>query len=389
MDYIPYATQSIEDEDVAAVISALRSDWLTQGPAVPAFEESFARVHDVRHAFAVTNATAGLHLACLALGVEPGQTVWTSPISFVASANCARYCGANVDFVDIDPITRNMSVEALEVKLERAEIEGRLPSVVIPVHLTGLPCDMPRIFELSRRYGFKIIEDAAHAVGSQLYGKPVGSQYSDVAVFSFHPVKIITTGEGGIVVTQDDQIAERLRLLRSHGVTRDIATLANSGAGHGDWYYEQHVLGFNYRMTDLQAALGASQLGRLEELHSKREDLASRYQRLLTHLPVKLPIVADKAVCSWHLYVVELSNAPKVRDRAFVFAHMRRARIGVNVHYIPIHLQPYYRALGFHAGMFPNAEAYYEGALSLPLFPRLTHDQQDRVVSELERALVK
>lgn len=387
MDFIPYATQSIDNDDVLAVSEALRSDWLTQGPAVPSFEQAFAEVHRVKHAVAVSNATAGLHLACLALDVGPGQTVWTSPISFVASANCALYCGAKVDFVDIDPVTRNMSVEALATKLERAERDGCLPSVVIPVHLTGLPCDMLRIYELAQKYGFKIVEDAAHAVGSRLYDDPVGSKYSDIAVFSFHPVKIITTGEGGIVTTQNDRIAERLRLLRSHGVTRDHELLENAGADTGEWYYEQQILGFNYRMTDLQATLGSSQLRRLDDFQARRQDLAARYHRLLSNLPLKLPATTDNSVCSWHLYVVEVQSREKAKRRAAAFAHLRKQKIGVNVHYIPIHLQPYYRRLGFAAGMFPHAEAYYEGALSIPLYPKLTCDQQDRVIAELAKAL--
>lgn len=386
MEYIPYATQSVDDADVAAVVASLTSDWLTQGPAIPSFEQRFGEIHQVKHAIAVSNATGGLHLACLALGVGPGAIVWTSPISFVASANCALYCGAEVDFVDIDPVTRNMSVDALRMKLERAKSDNRLPSVVIPVHLTGLPCDMPAIHELAQTYGFKIIEDAAHAVGAKLYDQPIGSQYSDIAVFSFHPVKIITTGEGGMIVTQDSKIAERLRSLRSHGITRD-RELLEGGADQGEWYYEQQTLGFNYRMTDLQAALGSSQLLRLGELSEARNDLAARYNGLLADLPLKLPQSSDKSACSWHLYIVELNGMDKASRRAKVFAQMRQASIGVNVHYTPIHLQPYYKRLGFQAGMFRHAESYAEGALSIPLYPKLTHLQQDRVVSELRKAL--
>lgn len=389
MDFIPYATQSINEDDLAAVREVLTSGWLTQGPAVPRFEQAFAQRHGVAHAVAVSNATAGLHIACLALGARPGQTVWTSPNSFVASANCALYCGASVDFVDIDPVTRNMSVAQLAAKLEQADRQGRLPSIVIPVHFGGLACDLARMRELADRYGFQLLEDASHAVGARYNGQPIGSQYADASVFSFHPVKIITTGEGGMVTTQDAALARRLQLLRSHGITREAGEM--DAPETGAWHYEQHGLGFNYRMTDIQAALGHSQLQRLDAFHAARERLAERYDHLLAGLPLRLPPrvpgPASTARSSWHLYAVEVMPGPGVADRATVFARLRAAGIGVNVHYEPIPLQPYYRGLGFQPGQFPAAEAYAAQALSIPLYPGLTEAQQDRVVAALTEAL--
>ena len=379
MDAIPYATQSIDEADLLAVRAVLTSGWLTQGPAVPRFERAFAERHHVAHAVAVSNATAGLHIACLALGAGPGKPVWTSPNSFLASANCALYCGAPVDFVDIDPATRNMSVEALAEKLEQADRAGTLPAIVIPVHFAGLPCDLAPMRALAERYGFRILADASHAVGATYRGKPVGSEFADASVFSFHPVKIITTGEGGMVVTQDDAVARQLQMLRSHGMNRDPAAMLQPEDNAGAWYYEQHVLGFNYRLTDIQAALGTSQLQRLEALHAARVERARRYDTLLADLP--------EATSSWHLYVVEVLAAAGVAPREQVFRRLREAGIGVNVHYIPIHLQPYYRRLGFRPGQFPAAERYYADALSIPLYPLLTVAQQDRVVAELVRAL--
>jgi UDP-4-amino-4,6-dideoxy-N-acetyl-beta-L-altrosamine transaminase len=391
MDFIPYATQSIDEDDLAAVREVLTSGWLTQGPTVPRFEQAFAARHGVAHAVAVCNATAGLHIACLALGAGPGQPVWTSPNSFVASANCALYCGAEADFVDIDPATRNMSVSALAAKLEHAESEGRLPAIVIPVHFAGLACDLAPMRALADRYGFKLLEDASHAVGASYEGQPVGSHYADASVFSFHPVKIITTGEGGMVTTQDPALARQLQLLRSHGITRDSNDMTHADGTTGAWYYEQQTLGFNYRLTDIQAALGLSQLQRLTAFHEKRERLAQRYDRLLADLPLRLPARSTgpqaRARSSWHLYAIEVMPGAGVAHRAAVFAHLREAGIGVNVHYMPIHLQPYYRARGFRPGQFPAAEAYAAGALSIPLYPSLTDAQQDRVVAELTRAL--
>lgn len=389
MEFIPYATQSITEDDLAAVREVLTSGWLTQGPAVPRFEQAFAALHGVAQAVAVCNATAGLHIACLALGAGPGQTVWTSPNSFVASANCARYCGASVDFVDIDPVTRNMSVAALSAKLEQAERDGGLPSIVIPVHFGGLACDLLPLRALADRYDFKILEDASHAVGANYNGQPIGSAYADASVFSFHPVKIVTTGEGGMVTTQDAALARRLQLLRSHGITREASEMQHPDTGA--WHYEQHSLGFNYRMTDIQAALGHSQLQRIDGFHAVREHLADRYDQLLAELPLRRPARVPgpgaTARSSWHLYVVEVVPGPGVADRATVFARLRQAGIGVNVHYEPIPLQIYYRGLGFQPGQFPDAETYAAQALSIPLYPGLTDAQQDRVVAALTAAL--
>ena len=382
---IPYSTQNITDEDLEAVRDVLASDWLTQGPAVPSFERAFAAVHEVGHAVAVSSATAGLHIACKALGVGPGSRVWTSPNSFVASSNCALYCGASVDFVDIEPRTRNMACSALGEKLAKASESGELPNVVVPVHFGGLPCDLAEMRELAEKYGFKILEDASHAVGATYRGKPVGSQYADVSVFSFHAVKIITTAEGGLVTTNDVGLAEELRLLRSHGITRDSSRMID--ASPGPWFYQQIELGFNYRMTDVQAALGSSQLTRLTESQARRRSLANRYDSLLVDLPLHLPVQLSDRQSSWHLYVVEIDTAYCTVGRAEAFVQLRDRGIGVNVHYIPIHLHPYYRGLGFQSGEFPNSERYYEHALTLPLFPQLTEAQQDRVVSQLAEAL--
>ena len=391
MKLIPYSTQQINDEDIAAVVEVLSSSWLTQGPTVPRFEQAFAARHGVAHAVAVSNATAGLHIACLALGVGPGKTVWTSPNSFVASANCALYCGAGVDFVDIDPLTRNMSVAALATKLEQADRDGALPAVVIPVHFAGLPCDLAPMRALADRYKFKLLEDASHAVGASLEGQPIGSRFADASVFSFHAVKIITTGEGGMVTTQDPQLARRLQLLRSHGITRDTSEMKYSNQEAEAWHYEQHLLGFNYRMTDLHAALGVSQLERLNTLQAARQRLAERYDRLLAGLPLKLPVRQPSATVlassSWHLYVVEIEPGSGVASRATVFARLRQRNIMVNVHYQPIHLQPFYQARGFRSGQFPAAEAYYARALSIPLFPHLSDDDQNEVIDALAQAL--
>jgi UDP-4-amino-4,6-dideoxy-N-acetyl-beta-L-altrosamine transaminase len=385
MPYIPYATQTIEEQDLAAVREVLTSDWLTQGPAGPAFESAFANLHGVAHAIAVSNATAGLHLACLALGVAPGQIVWTCPNSFVASANCARYCGADVDFVDIDPKTRNMCLNALREKLQAARAAGRLPSVLIPVHFAGLPCDLQGMRELADLYGFSIIADASHAVGASYQNRPVAAHHADISVFSFHAVKIITTCEGGLLATNRADLAAKLRLLRSHGITRNAAEMQTPP--EGDWVYEQHLLGYNYRLPDMQAALGSAQLSRLAQFTKRREHLAARYPALLQGLPLKLPTTLADRSHAWHLYVVELAEGAGV-TRADAFARLREAGIGVNVHYTPIHLQPYYRRLGFAEGMFPHAEAYSRRALSIPLYPSLSDTQQDYVASALRRALL-
>ncbi len=382
MATIPYSRQSISDEDIAAVVAVLKSDFLTQGPEIAKFEAAIAALHSAKHAVAVCNATAALHIACLALDVGPGDCIWTSPNSFVASANCGLYCGARVDFVDIDPITRNMSVTALAGKLEAAQTAGTLPKVVIPVDFAGFPCDMAAIRKLADQYGFKIVEDASHAVGATVGGVPVGN-YADITVFSFHPVKIITTGEGGICVTNDSAIAQRLILLRSHGVTRDAALLENEP--DGPWYYEQVSLGLNYRLTDLQAALGTSQLKRLPALYARREALTKRYDAALAGNRYKLPARIEGHVSAHHLYVVEVDEASG-GDRRALFDHLRAADISANVHYYPIHLQPYYRRMGFVAGMFPHAERYYRQAITLPLYPEMTDAAQDRVVEALRSA---
>ncbi|WP_296869711.1 UDP-4-amino-4,6-dideoxy-N-acetyl-beta-L-altrosamine transaminase [Tibeticola sp.] len=379
---IPYSRQEVTDADVDAVVRVLRSDYLTQGPVVPAFEQAFARLHGVEHAIAVANATAGLHIACLALGVGPQSRVWTSPNSFLASANCAAYCGAAVDFVDIDPATRNMSVSALADKLARAP---HPPDVVIPVDFAGLPADLREIRRLANQYGFRILQDASHAAGARYLDRPVGSQFADLTVFSFHAVKVVTTAEGGMVTTPDAALAHRLRLLRSHGMTRETTELQSPP--EGAWVYEQQLLGYNYRLTEVQAALGLSQLARIDDMQARRSALADRYDQSLKELPLRLPVRLADRQSSWHLYAVEILEGPGRPDRARVFQTMREAGIGVNVHYIPIHRQPFWRARGFREGDFPAAERYYRGALSLPLFPAMTQAQQDHVVAVLRHAL--
>jgi UDP-4-amino-4,6-dideoxy-N-acetyl-beta-L-altrosamine transaminase len=378
---IPYGRQDISQADIDAVVEVLQSDWLTQGSAVPAFEKSVADYCGAQHGVAVNSATSALHLACLALGLGPGDRLWTTPNTFVASANCARYCGAEVDFVDIDPRTYNLSPEALAAKLEVAERSGRLPKVVVPVDFAGQSCDMAAIRALADRYGFRIIEDSSHAIGGRYQGEPIGGcRHADITVFSFHPVKIITTGEGGMALTNSPDLAERMRRLRSHGIERHAATQAREGP----WYYEQIELGFNYRMTDMQAALGLSQLLRLDAFVARRHALADRYDRLLAGLPLRRPFRAPTAHSAFHLYVIALDN---VQHRCAIFETLRAADIGVNVHYIPVHTQPYYRSLGFGPGDCPNAEAYYAGAISLPMYAGLTETEQDNVIDALQRAI--
>ena len=385
MDFIPYSCQDIDDSDIAAVTAVLRSAYLTQGPEGPAFEAAFADRHQVAHAVAVSNATAGLHLACLALGVGPGSRVWTSPNSFLASANAPLYCGATVDFVDIERDTRNLSVAALALKLERSRAAGTLPQLVIPVDFAGLPCDWRELRALADRYGFKLLQDASHATGASYRGAPVGSAWADASVFSFHAVKIVTTAEGGMITTPDAALAADLRLLRSHGMTREPAAL--QAVPEGPWVYEQQALGFNCRMTELQGALGRSQLKRLDTMHERRQALAARYNRLLAGAPLRLPARRADRVSAWHLYAVEIERGPGLPSRAQVFDALRKAGIGVNVHYSPIPLQPFWRARGFAPGDFPQAEAYHAGALSLPLHPALTDAQQQFVVDTLLQAL--
>lgn len=384
---IPYGRQSISDADIEAVVAVLRSDFLTQGPAVARFEQAVLDHCRAKHAIAVSNATAALHIACLALGLGPGDWLWTSPNTFVASANCGLYCGARVDFVDIDPVTYNLCPEALERKLLQAEQEGRLPKIVVPVHFSGQPCDMRAIHALSQRFGFRIIEDASHAIGGRYLDDPIGScRYSDITVFSFHPVKVITTGEGGMAVTNDDELAQRLGLLRSHGITREpeLMTQPMDGA----WYYQQVTLGFNYRMTDLQAALGASQMQLLEHYVARRHQLAHRYNELLAELPLTLPWQHPDGYSGLHLYVIRLQADKVGRSHHEVFEYLRSKEIMVNLHYIPVHTQPYYQQMGFKAGDFPEAERYYAEAISIPMFPTLTAAQQDEVVAALREVLV-
>ncbi|WP_426208445.1 UDP-4-amino-4,6-dideoxy-N-acetyl-beta-L-altrosamine transaminase [Massilia sp. TWP1-3-3] len=386
MGTIPYGRQDISEDDIAAVVAVLRSDFLTQGPVVPAFEKSIADYCGVAHALAVNSATSALHIACLALGVGPGDLVWTTPVTFVASANCALYCGAAVDFVDIDPHTYNLDAVALAAKLADAKVAGRLPKVVIPVHLCGQSCDMAAIHALALEYGFGVIEDASHAIGGRYLGEPIGNcRYSDITVFSFHPVKIITTAEGGMAVTGRADLAAAMALSRSHGITREPAQMSH--APDGPWYYQQVALGFNYRMTELQAALGVSQMGRLDEFVAQRHRLARRYDTLLQALPLTLPFQREGTYSGLHLYVVRLHLADIGRTHLQVFEFLRERGIGVNVHYIPVHTQPYYRQLGFTAGQFPQSERYYAEAISLPLYSGLSFGDQDRVVAALKEAL--
>lgn len=377
---IPYGRQSISEDDIAAVVKVLRSDCLTQGPEVPRFERAVASYCGVPHAVAVNSATSALHIACLALAVGPGDRVWTSPITFVASANCARHCGAQVDFVDIDPVTYNLCPRQLEAKLKTAERDGALPKALIPVHFSGQPCDMATIHALAQRYGFRIIEDASHAIGARYKDTVTGDcTYSDITVFSFHPVKIITTAEGGLATTRSPDLARRMQMLRSHGITREPAELTQPDAGL--WRYEQQTLGFNYRLTEIQAALGTSQLKHLDEWITRRHQLADRYDAALADLPIKRPARVPNALSALHLYCIQVDN------RRRIFDSLRAAGIGVNVHYSPVHLQPYYQQLGFRAGQFPVSEAYYARAVSLPMYAALTREQQEFVVSALRKAI--
>lgn len=384
---IPYGRQDISEADIRAVADVLRSDWLTQGPAIPRFENEVAKYCGVNHALAVCNATSALHLACRALGLGPGDRLWTSPNTFVASANCALYCGATVDFVDIDPQTYNMCAKALEEKLSIAAKAGRLPKIVIPVAFAGQSADMRAIAELGKQYGFRIIEDASHAIGGEYNGRKIGCcEFADITVFSFHPVKIITTGEGGMLLTNQADVYSRLGLLRTHGITRDFAQMSTQRANE-PWYYEQIELGYNYRITDIQAALGASQMDRLDEFVQRRRQLAERYTRRLATLPLNTPQQDPHTKSAWHLYVVWIDPGRTSKRRQEVFASMRNAGILVNVHYIPVHLQPFYRSLGFARGDFPQSESYYANAISLPLYAGLSDDEQDYVIATLRESL--
>ena len=383
---IPYGRQEITDADIEAVVEVLRSDFLTQGPVVPQFEDAVAKYVGCQHAVAANSATSALHIACKALGMGPGDWLWTSPITFVATANCALYCGAKVDFVDIDPRTYNLCPDALEEKLIEAEKNGKLPKVVIPVHLTGQPCDMASIHALSERFGFRIIEDASHAIGGKYRGERIGNcVYSDITVFSFHPVKIITTAEGGMAVTNSEELSEKMARLRSHGITRNPDLMTKSP--DGPWYYQQLDLGYNYRLTDLQAALGFSQLARLDQYISKRHEISENYSELLAGLPVTTPWQHPDSYSAYHLYVIRLHKEQATKNHLQLFQELRSRNILVNVHYIPVHLQPYYQALGFRQGSFPNAESYYQEALSLPMFPTLTDEEQNYVSRSLAKVL--
>jgi UDP-4-amino-4,6-dideoxy-N-acetyl-beta-L-altrosamine transaminase len=383
---IPYGRQDITQADIDAVVGVLQSDFLTQGPMVPRFEQQVAAHVGASHALAVNSATSALHIACFALGLGPGDRLWTSPVTFVASANCGLYCGAQVDFVDIDPRTYNLCPQALERKLIEAEREGTLPKVVVPVHLCGQPCDMQAIHKLAKRYGFKVIEDASHAIGGKYQGEFIGSgKYSDITVFSFHPVKIITTAEGGMALTNDAELANKMALLRSHGITRDPQQMTHES--DGPWYYQQIDLGFNYRMTELQAALGVSQMERLDQYIARRHQLAARYNDLLAALPVTVPWQHPDSYSGLHLYVIRLQLDKISKSHRQVFESLREQGIGVNLHYIPVHTQPYYAQMGFKPEDFPVAQDYYRGAISIPMFQTMSDEQQDQVVAAINQAV--
>jgi dTDP-4-amino-4,6-dideoxygalactose transaminase len=383
---IPYSRQDINQSDIDAVVAVLQSDYLTQGPVVPSFEEAVANFCGAKYAVAVTSATGALHIACLALGVGRGDIVWTTPITFVASANCALYCGATIDFVDIDSRTYNISVNHLAEKLAAAKKIGKLPKVLIPVHLCGQPCDMAAIYVLSKQYGFKIIEDASHAIGGRYKDSRIGAcEFSDITIFSFHPVKIITTGEGGMCITNDAVLANKMSLFRSHGITRNESEMTH--ASEGSWYYQQIDLGYNYRMTEIQAALGLSQMQRLDEFVTKRHAVANYYDSLLADLPLQTPVRAENSYSAFHLYVIRLSLSRIGRTHSQIFESLRKMGIGVNLHYIPVYHHPYYKKLGFNEGYCAEAENYYSEAISLPLYPNLTATEQDKVVIAVREAI--
>lgn len=387
MSMIPYGRQNINEDDIQAVVDVLRSDFLTQGPAVPAFENAVASYCGVSYAVAVNSATSALHIACLALGVNAGDVVWTTPISFVASANCALYCGAEIDFVDIDPKTYNMSIEQLTIKLALAKTQGRLPKVVIPVHLCGQSCEMETIHQLSKQYGFKILEDASHAIGGKYKGEPVGNcKFSDITVFSFHPVKIITTGEGGMAVTNSDELARKMQLLRSHGITREQSEMTQ--LPDGPWYYQQISLGYNYRMTDIQAALGLSQMSQLDKFVTARHKIANTYDSALKGLPLTTPFQDSKTYSAFHLYVIRINTEYIDLSHKEIFNILRSSEIGVNLHYIPIYHQPYYEPFKFKKIDFPQAEKYYTQAISIPIFPALSDESQQKVIDSLRACLI-
>ena len=383
---IPYGKHDIQESDIEAVVKVLRSDFLTQGSVVPQFEKQLCDYTGSSYAVAVNSATSALHIACLSLGLEKGDWLWTSPNSFVASANCGLYCGAKIDFIDIDVKTYNLSIDKLEKKLICAKKEKKLPKIVIPVHFAGQSCDMKRIHSLSKQYGFKIIEDAAHAIGGRYLDGPIGGcQYSDITVFSFHPVKIITTAEGGLATTNSKKLTEKMQLYRSHGITRNQELITEKV--DGDWYYQQVVLGFNYRMTELQAALGVSQMKRLDRFVSSRHILRKRYNILLRDLPITIPFQHKNNYSALHLYPIKIDFKRIGKSREKIFNELRASGVGVNVHYIPIHTQPYYKQFGFHKGDFPNAELYYHETISIPIFHAMTMEQQDTIVGILKKVL--
>jgi UDP-4-amino-4,6-dideoxy-N-acetyl-beta-L-altrosamine transaminase len=384
---IPYGKQDINQADIDSVINVLHSDFLTQGPQVPLFEKVITEYCDAEYGVAVNSATSALHIACLALGLGEGDYLWTSSNTFVASANCGLYCGAKVDFSDINPLTYNLSSEELEKKLIQAKKDNKLPKIVIAVHFSGQSCDMKKIYSLSQEYDFKIIEDASHAIGGRYLGRPIGGcQYSDITVFSFHPVKIITTAEGGLATTNDKELLRRMQLFRSHGITRDPESMTKET--EGGWYYQQVFLGFNYRMTELQAALGVSQMKRLDEFITLRHQHQIRYDELLKDLPVIVPYQSPDSYSALHLYPIQIKLDKIKKTRHGVFQALRDNDIGVNIHYIPVHTQPYYEKMGFKKGDYPNTESYYESTISIPMFQGLTIEMQDRVVNVLKQVLV-
>lgn len=387
MDYIPYGRQCIDEDDIEAVVRVLRSDWLTQGPIIERFEEAVAQYCGAKYAVAVNSATSALHIACLAADLGKGDTLWTSPNTFVASANCGVYCGANVDFVDIDPFTYNLSVQAFREKLEHAAENNTLPTIVIPVHFAGQSCEMEEIRQLANQYGITVVEDASHAIGGLYKQTPVGScQFSDMAVFSFHPVKIITSGEGGMVVTNNEKLYQKLLLMRSHGITRNSELMTE--AAHGPWYYQQIELGYNYRITDIQAALGLSQIKKINRFVKRRNEIALKYNQELSGLPLRLPLQIPESYSAYHLYVIRVKLDQINLTHKDVFEALRDAGIGVNLHYIPVHTQPYYQKLGHQWGDYPQSEQYYREAISLPIYFDLSDEQQTYVITKLKEVLV-
>jgi len=383
---IPYAKQDISDEDIDSVIEVLKSDFLTQGNKVPLFEDIISERVGAKYALAANSATSCLYLSCLSLGLSKEDILWTSPITYVASANCALYCGAEVDFVDIDPLTWNISVEILEEKLKTARKIKKVPKILVLVHLAGNPCDLQKVFDLSKEYGFSIIEDASHALGSKYSGEHIGSSvYSDISVFSFHPVKNITTGEGGMILTNNQKLSEKIHLYRSHGITRDTKKMINKEEGL--WYYEQLLLGFNFRMSDIHAALGISQMNSLDKFISKRNELSQIYTEELKGLPLTIQRVRKEDLSAWHIFVIHLKLNELKLSRLEIYNSLRNKGIGVNVHYIPVHLHPFYKNLGFNKGDFPNSENYYDGAITIPMFTKLKKKEIKYVIQALKESI--